>query len=177
VQALLPDGVTIFPGGGTLWFLQATVIFIPALPFCHRRISCKKPKDCAYPKELLSLGDHLRKHRLDQGLLQKEVAERLGVDEATVFNWEKNRNQPALAHIPRIIRFLGYNPLVEEGSLGKRLKQYRKVHGISQKDLARRLGVDPGTLAQWERGKEIFNRDRRLRVQEFLKKKRTDQNF
>ena len=34
----------------------------------------KSPKPGLYPRELKSLGDHLRKHRLDLGLSQKEVA-------------------------------------------------------------------------------------------------------
>ena len=89
--------------------------------------------DSAYPKELLSQGDHLRKHRLDQGLLQKEVAERLGVDEMTVFNWERNRNQPALVHVPRIIQFLGYNPLGEGESLGGRLSNTGRLMGFPQR--------------------------------------------
>jgi DNA-binding XRE family transcriptional regulator len=51
---------------------------------------------------------------LDLGLLQKEVAAQIGVDEATIYNWEANRNQPAVRLIPRIIQFLGYGPQVQE---------------------------------------------------------------
>jgi transcriptional regulator with XRE-family HTH domain len=39
--------------------------------------------------------------------LQRQVAERLGVDETTVTNWELNRTTPALRFLPAIIRFLG----------------------------------------------------------------------
>ena len=40
--------------------------FIPALPFCHVRLSGPKPLPKAYPKHLKTLGDHIRKRRLDR---------------------------------------------------------------------------------------------------------------
>ena len=99
------------------------------------------------------MGDHLRKGRLDLGLLQKEVAERLGVDAMTICNWETNRTSPQLRFIPRIIAFLGYNPhYTQSGTLGERIVACRRVMGLSQKELACHLGVDPSTLGRWERG-------------------------
>lgn len=58
------------------------------------------------------MGDHIRKRRLNPGLLQKDVAERVGVSESTMYLWEKNRNNPKpLAHLfEKIIEFLGYHP-------------------------------------------------------------------
>jgi transcriptional regulator with XRE-family HTH domain len=87
-------------------------------------------------------------------LLQKEVAGMLGVDTNTVTNWEKNRCQPKLHILPKIVQFLGYSPFpTESQSVGERIKTYRREHGITQKELAMFLGVDPGTLARWESGK------------------------
>jgi transcriptional regulator with XRE-family HTH domain len=59
---------------------------------------------------LVTVGDHIRRRRLDLGLLQREVAERLGADAATITNWELNRTQPALRFLPAIVGFLGYPP-------------------------------------------------------------------
>ncbi|MHB9037748.1 MAG: helix-turn-helix domain-containing protein [Armatimonadota bacterium] len=56
------------------------------------------------------MGDHIRKRRLDLGLLQKDVAKILGVTEASVFYWETHRASPRGRYIPRIIEFLGYLP-------------------------------------------------------------------
>jgi uncharacterized protein YegP (UPF0339 family) len=39
--------------------------------------------------------------RLDLGLLQREVAERLGADPCTITNWELKRTKPALRFLPR----------------------------------------------------------------------------
>ena len=54
--------------------------------------------------------------------------------------------------MPTIIRFLGYNPLSDSNTLADRLTRYRVSLGITQETLARKLGVDPCTLARWERG-------------------------
>ena len=42
-------------------------------------------------------------------------------------------------------------PRAAEG-WGERLLRERTNLGLSQKETAERLGVDPGTLARWERG-------------------------
>ena len=124
------------------------------LPFCHLTLKAKKPLPPGYPKLLKTLGDHLRKRRLDLKLLQKEVAERIEVDEITVYYWENNRVKPSLPLIPKIIEFLGYIPFdTESNSLGEQIVIYRRIHGLSQKKLARSLGVDFTTIGHWERGK------------------------
>jgi transcriptional regulator with XRE-family HTH domain len=124
------------------------------LPFCHVTLAAKKPKSEAYPKALISTGDHIRKRRLDLGMLQKDVAVAIGVDTCTITNWEKNRCRPQLHLIPRVVRFLGYDPLlmVETGELGEMIRQYRRSRAIAQKKLAQELGIDPTTLARWEKG-------------------------
>jgi transcriptional regulator with XRE-family HTH domain len=101
---------------------------------------------------LLHIGDHLRKRRLDLRLLQREVAERIGVSTATIANWELGHAAPALGWLPHIIRFLGHDPRLVSQAIGSRLKDYRQGRGISQEAMARRLSIDPGTLARWERG-------------------------
>ncbi len=55
---------------------------------------------------LETLGDHLRKRRLDRGLTQKELAAMLGVDETSVYNWEKNRCRPARQMMQKIAAFM-----------------------------------------------------------------------
>jgi len=92
----------------------------------------------------------LRKSRLDKKLLQIEVGRQLGVNECSIHNWETNLTSPSLVHIPKIIKFIGYIPWkVSAGDI----KINRQILGISQESLARRIGVDPGTVARWETGK------------------------
>jgi len=103
---------------------------------------------------LKTLGDHLRKKRLELGLLQKDVAKILGVSQDTIYNWENNRTSPSLRSIPKIIEFLGYIPYDIQGlSPGEELRLLRKCLGLSQEKLAKGLGIDPSTLWRWEKGK------------------------
>ena len=71
----------------------------------------------------------------------------------TVFNWERNKARPQIHYLPRILKFLGYNPSPLPKSLRDRLLRERKTLGLTQKTFAKRLGVDPTTLARWEKGK------------------------
>ncbi len=90
---------------------------------------------------------------MDLGLLQADVAAKIGVCEASVWNWETGRNEPELRFIPAIISFLGRDPRLVPTSLAGRLIRYREAQGWSQKRLARELAVDQSTLSRWEQGK------------------------
>jgi hypothetical protein len=60
------------------------------ITLCHVTLRGHKPFWQGYPKSLNTIGDHIRKRRLDLKLLQKDISERLGVDETTIYLWEKN---------------------------------------------------------------------------------------
>ena len=47
-----------------------------------------------YPKNPRNFGEILRKRRMDLGLTMKEVAEKVGVTETTVYNWEVRNIKP-----------------------------------------------------------------------------------
>jgi transcriptional regulator with XRE-family HTH domain len=98
------------------------------------------------------VGDHIRKKRLNLKLHQYEIAPIIGVDKTTIFNWERGYSSPKLRQIPKIIEFLGYMPFEEPRTLGERIVYYRRLTGMTQKELAKKLNVDPTTLARWERG-------------------------
>jgi DNA-binding XRE family transcriptional regulator len=123
-----------------------------ALLKCHFTLVAKKLAEKAYPVSLATLGDHIRKKRLDVKLLQKDVAGVLGVHTTTIYHWERNRCQPRLYLFPKIAKFLGYSPFPTDGepSHSEAIKAYRLMHGLSQKKMAKQLGIDPTTLANWE---------------------------
>jgi DNA-binding XRE family transcriptional regulator len=98
---------------------------IPALPICDLGLRAPKPLDRAYPTELRTIGDHVRKRRLDLGLLQRETAARIGVDKTTVYNWEAGRATPSLRVRPAVIRFLGYDPADPEATPEERTRPVR----------------------------------------------------
>lgn len=59
-----------------------------------------------YPRFLHTIGDELRKRRLDIGLRQRDVADLLGVAKDTVRNWEMNRTRPSGCFLVRLGAFL-----------------------------------------------------------------------
>jgi DNA-binding XRE family transcriptional regulator len=64
---------------------------------------------------------------LDLKLLQKQVAEQIGVHELTITNWEVSATVPEVRYIPAIIQFLGYNPLPAATTLPER------AHGLGSR--------------------------------------------
>jgi DNA-binding XRE family transcriptional regulator len=118
---------------------------------------------CSKPKKILqnpqTWGEHIKKRRIEFGLFQSQVAEILGVTECTINNWEKHRSEPMLWVIPKVVEFLGYEPNTSSvKSLGQRIKAYRLMKGITQKELAKQVGIDPTTLSRLERDQgKIFN--------------------
>ena len=74
--------------------------------FVLLHFKAKLPINPAYPKDLKTIGDKLRKARLDKGMTQFEVAKIIGVTTDTITNWELNRNQPTIQYHPTIIFFI-----------------------------------------------------------------------
>jgi transcriptional regulator with XRE-family HTH domain len=118
------------------------------------------------------LGDHIRKKRIELGLLQRQVADRLGADPQSVNAWELNYHQPVLRRLPAITAFLGYDleKAPADAPLGVRIDSKRRRLGLSQKALAESLGIDEGTVRNWERGESQRRPNRRVRrvVQRWL---------
>lgn len=79
---------------------------------------------------------------MDLGLLQREVAERIGVAKDTYRFWECNVTNPLPQHWPRLIRFLGGFPFPIGRDLPGRLWAARLSQGLTQRELAGILGID-----------------------------------
>jgi transcriptional regulator with XRE-family HTH domain len=106
-----------------------------------------------YPDICRTWGDWIKCRRLDLKLTKRQLSLKFHVDDTTIYLWEKNRVRPSLAQIPKIIDFLGYDPFEKEpATLGDKIREYRRIHGLSQKKLAEQTGVDQSTLQGWERG-------------------------
>ena len=139
-----------------------------ALPFCSLTLIGKKPS--RIPQNPKTIGDHIKKRRLELGLYQRQVAEVIGIDESTITNWEKNRTIPTLRCIPKIVEFLGYDPSPNDSNrLGGKLLRYRKSRGISQREFARQIGIDPTTLKRMESRDGHENRSVLKKVEAFLR--------
>jgi DNA-binding transcriptional regulator YiaG len=104
-----------------------------------------------------TIGDHIRRRRLAKKMLQQDVAKLKGVDKKCVVNWETNRSTPQVRYMAAIIDFLEYNPLPPANGIGGELVRQRTTLGVSQRQSAASMEVDPASLARWERGeKELW---------------------
>jgi len=103
-----------------------------------------------YPENPRTVGEHLLKARLDRHFQQRDAAREIGCDPGTLLNWEKGRVAPDVRFWPAILAYLGYDPRPAPEGFGGRLRAAREAEGLSHRELAHRLGLDPGTVAAWE---------------------------
>ena len=106
---------------------------------------------------------------MDKELTQKQVAEALNLTTDTIENWEANRNQVKLMHIPAVTQFLGYC-LVEqhpENGWKQTLLNYRKQLGWNLVKMARLLKTDVRNLIKIERGEKLMKKTEE-RIQKYF---------
>ena len=53
-----------------------------------------------------TLAERIKKWRLEQGLFQRDLAKRIGVDEMTIVNWEKGETKPIKQYLERLEKIL-----------------------------------------------------------------------
>jgi DNA-binding XRE family transcriptional regulator len=117
-----------------------------------------KPYKQGYPINPQTLGEHIKKVRMDKALLQKDVAELMQVSEDTITYWENERSFPQVRYYPAIISFLGYYPFMHEiDSYAGKLKQVRYCTGLNITECAKFFGIDIATVKRYEKGKPIRN--------------------
>ena len=102
------------------------------------------------PPSTASIADKLRYHRLRKGLLQREVAEHLGIERTTYTAYEEGRrdyypfsfldNISSLFSINVHDLLDEYNAFLHNGQ-ALQLKALRKQMGLSQSDFAAHFGV------------------------------------
>jgi len=130
-----------------------------SLPFCWatiHRVRCPHgpyfKTMTGYPEVPKTIGDQIRKRRLDLGIRQIDAAKIIGCNEMSVVNWEKGHSNPRINHMAGVIQFLGFNPIRNGNTVAHRLIDHRKALGMTQREFAGRIGVNQSTLARWERG-------------------------
>lgn len=116
-------------------------------------------------------GEVLRKRRLDAGLTQKDVADKLGVTQGTVSNWEAGKGPPKTEQLASLESFLG--PLTdshaeqqeaepEVSAFGVWLNRVRTKKSLTVVELAGKAGVSVPTIYNLESGR-IDNPQERTR--------------
>ena len=136
-----------FAASGTL---HGRVAFLP-----YGTLTLRGTKPQPYKDNPESLGEHLRKRRLELGLYQKDVALRLGISPWTYLSWEGDRKRPMVSMLPRLIAFLGYDPNPQPSTLGEEIAARRRQLGLSQERFADLVGLDESTIARLEAGRAV----------------------
>lgn len=131
-------------------------------------LTLKRLRKKDYSEEPKTLGEHLKKHRKELGLRQREAAQRIGCDVFTYINWEKDRTEPIASRFRPVIDFLGYDPTPEPRTLSERLKAKRRRTGFTFSEVAEHLGWDEGTLTRYLSGTWQAPGDRALALEKFL---------
>lgn len=69
---------------------------------------------------------------------------------------ERGQAKPLPRHYRAVVRFLGYDPESVDGALADRLAVIRRRLGLTQADLAARLGLDEGTSGMRNGGADAW---------------------
>ena len=121
------------------------------LPFLKVRL--KALKNLGFSRNPTTVGEHLRRRRLELGLRQSDLAARFGVVEWTIINWERGTTKTVPAtHMAKVIEFLGYNPEPEPAGLAARMRWKRRALGLTAAAMGKLLGVSSDTVLSWESG-------------------------
>jgi DNA-binding XRE family transcriptional regulator len=110
-------------------------------------------------EEISSVPDRLRWCRHQQGWMQKEVAERIGITREQYISYENGGvdyypkkivdKLAALYQIPVEDLLDDYNLFLYAGQ-GKLIREYRESLGMKKRPFARMLGIFPRNLQLWE---------------------------
>ena len=137
--------------------------------FSRLTIAKSRPKPKGYPLKLETVGDHIRKKRMDEGRTGWQIAEEIGVHKESIFNWESRNKSPEIHSYPKIIKYLGYDPWDTGGnSLKERLGRYKRMNGFSNKVLAQQIDCDESTVNRVLTDRRVFKKSFN-KIKKFLK--------
>lgn len=115
--------------------------------------------NCALP-ESDNQGARVRKARLAKSLTIRALAEASGLTPETISYIENGKNPASLSTLRVLsktlgvsICYLGCFKSLPEDTLGQKIRKGRLCAGMTIEELAKTIGVDPGTLNKWENDK------------------------
>ena len=114
------------------------------------------------PSNITLTADKLRWYRYKHSLLQRDVAQIIGVDKTTYSRYETNENDfYPIEHMSKLSELYGvpiadmlddYN-LFLYNNQGEQIRAVRQDLGLTQSEYAKILGVPLGTLKKWEQNR------------------------
>ena len=142
-----------------------------AVPYSVLNTTVPLPDKRPFPSDLQTVGNHIKHARLSRNILIKDVTAQLKIDRETLRGWELNLFEPHVSHYPLIISFLGYNPCqFEKKSLAGKIKSYRYLHGLTQKQFGELMHTDASVIWQWESNGRLPIAKTKKRILELIEK-------
>jgi transcriptional regulator with XRE-family HTH domain len=125
------------------------------LPICSFSLKPKIREITRIPRVTNTIGDHIRKQRLERNIDQQDLAKQFRVSSIALSNWELNRKPTPPKHLQNIIYFLGYVPKIKIGfdRFGTYTQLYRKQQEISLQKFSEHINIDIEEIKHLEQGK------------------------
>jgi DNA-binding transcriptional regulator YiaG len=111
-----------------------------------------------------TLGEHLRKRRLDLRETQQKASTRFAISVTTYNYWEADRVKPDIAQSPKIIGYLGYDPYPAPTNFEESVRALRRNLGLNRRQFAKQLGVDVKSVLNWEMARTVPFQKKRARL-------------
>ncbi len=111
--------------------------------------------------------------RTNKGLTRKELASLMGCSSSLIYQWETSRLNPVDESVARVAKalncyFFGGADCTEDTPLPMRVKMLRLRAGMTKKEVAECLGVNPVTITKWEEAKNTPSRRLLVAFQELF---------
>lgn len=140
---------------------------LPSVP-----VARNSPRPKGYSDAPKTLGEHLRRRRLQLGLLQREAAKVIGIVPSAYLKWELGRAEPEIRYWPALINFLGYDPHPAPATIGEWIASERRRAGLGRRRLAEFVGWDPTTIERYEADRVLLPLERRRVLEAFFRQSR-----
>lgn len=108
----------------------------------------------------------IKKARLDAGLTQKQVAEKLGITYQAISNYERGANRIDTDTLSKLCRIycIQISDLINDYeticmTFGQRLRLARKEKQLTQKELAAKINAKHNSISNWENDQNMPDPD------------------
>jgi transcriptional regulator with XRE-family HTH domain len=134
----------------------------------------------------MDLGSYVSERRKKLGLVQSSLAEELHYSVQAISRFEQGQSQLSLSVLPHLADLLqesfddllhcvadpapfsGTNKPIDEAAFAENLLAARKGKGLSQKDVASKLGIGERSLQNYEKGNSLPSPDVALAMADFF---------
>jgi len=125
--------------------------------FLRQTKKVRKPRIHDYSLFPQTVGEHVRKVRIERDLSQLDVARLIGVSDESIYYWENARSVPQVQFYPAIIAFLGFYPFSHDTrTIAGKLQQLINCNGWTRAACAKTLQLDSGTIKRILKGKRTM---------------------